>query len=412
MRAVAPDVIDEIVDSGAMWREPQSLMPPDILDQRDSITHDISGFAVINSRRPLIEAALRNHTLSQPNVEFRCPERVTGLSTKAVDGTPSVFGVLTEAGDSVEADIVIDAMGRRSPIDSWLREIGCAPPLFLSEPANELYYTRQYRLTRSDGLPSLQGMIAAADPFPWFAVLMFPGDNDTMQVAMGTLPEDRDMKKLRHHDRFHAVAMMAPTIGAWINPEVAEPITDVFPLGNLNNYIRRLVVDGDPVVKGIHLVGDSAAITNPQYGRGVSLAAGHGKFVADAIIRNPDDHHAQALVVDSEVERQLLPSLRSSVRMDRQRTATWRSGAGLAPQATPDSGIEVEAPDIDPSKLNAAFSRDPEVWYAIRRTMALVDPIDSWMTDGEILERIEAFEVPEPPPSPLPKRAEVLAVLD
>jgi flavin-dependent dehydrogenase len=43
-------------------------------------------------------------------------------------------------------------------------------------------------------------------------------------------------------------------------------------MGGLHNSMRRLAVDGVPVVTGLAAVGDSVCTTNPTFGRGLALA--------------------------------------------------------------------------------------------------------------------------------------------
>ena len=43
-------------------------------------------------------------------------------------------------------------------------------------------------------------------------------------------------------------------------------------MGGVVDRSRRLVVDGEPVVTGVALVGDAWACTNPSLGRGMTLA--------------------------------------------------------------------------------------------------------------------------------------------
>ena len=51
---------------------------------------------------------------------------MTGLLTGSPvrPGTPHITGVRTADGNEIRADVVIDAMGRRSKIAEWLGEVG------------------------------------------------------------------------------------------------------------------------------------------------------------------------------------------------------------------------------------------------------------------------------------------------
>ena len=43
-------------------------------------------------------------------------------------GMPHVAGVVTDVGEVLPADLVVDAMGRRSPSTGWLTALGARPP--------------------------------------------------------------------------------------------------------------------------------------------------------------------------------------------------------------------------------------------------------------------------------------------
>lgn len=81
--------------------------------------------AVLGVRRPVIEWALRLAVLAEPGVEVRSSVRVVGF-TGTRDDVPTVTGVQTTGGD-VRADLVVDAMGRRSPVQGWLATMGGHP---------------------------------------------------------------------------------------------------------------------------------------------------------------------------------------------------------------------------------------------------------------------------------------------
>ena len=46
----------------------------------------------------------------------------------AIAGVPHVTGVVSEAGEELAADLVVDTMGRRSPLPGWLAALGARPP--------------------------------------------------------------------------------------------------------------------------------------------------------------------------------------------------------------------------------------------------------------------------------------------
>jgi flavin-dependent dehydrogenase len=73
------------------------------------------------------------------------------------------------------------------------------------------------------------------------------------------------------------------------------------------NTLRRLVVDGSPVVTGLHAIGDSVCTTNPTFGRGLSLAMWAAADLVDIIDKDPEDWTEQALALDGRIAEHVAP---------------------------------------------------------------------------------------------------------
>ncbi|MDQ3902007.1 MAG: tryptophan 7-halogenase, partial [Actinomycetota bacterium] len=84
----------------------------------------------ITGRRPIVEAVVAAAAEDQPRVTVRRGVRISGLlpGPVALAGVPHVAGVTTSSGEQLAADLVIDAMGRRSPSPAWLATLGARPP--------------------------------------------------------------------------------------------------------------------------------------------------------------------------------------------------------------------------------------------------------------------------------------------
>ncbi|MFF5078643.1 NAD(P)/FAD-dependent oxidoreductase [Actinoplanes sp. NPDC000266] len=95
---------------------PFSLVPP---PRRE----DDARFDTVTARRPVVEAALAR-AAEACGVTLRRGVRVTGVRLES--GT-RVTGVTTDEGPA-RADLVIDCLGRRSPMPQWLAGGGGPPP--------------------------------------------------------------------------------------------------------------------------------------------------------------------------------------------------------------------------------------------------------------------------------------------
>jgi|SRR5262245_8962476 len=126
--AKLPEVRDALLDAGALAFDMLSWMPLTVADRTRRPGDE--RFVTHTGRRPMIEHVLASAAAAHPRIDVRRGVAVSGLKTgaAAVPGTPHVVGARTARGERFEADLVVDAMGRRSPLPGWLTAIG-APPL-------------------------------------------------------------------------------------------------------------------------------------------------------------------------------------------------------------------------------------------------------------------------------------------
>ena len=136
-----PDVRDALLAAGALRFDTLEAAPP-TLPRFERRAGD-EQFATITARRPTIEQVFAR--AAEARMEVRRGVAVAGLETRDRAGVPEVIGVRTESGDTVPADLVVDAMGRRSPLPQWLRERGAAPLYEEAEDSGFVYYTRYFR---------------------------------------------------------------------------------------------------------------------------------------------------------------------------------------------------------------------------------------------------------------------------
>ena len=97
------------------------------------------------------------------------------------DGVPHVVGVVTEDGDEVHADLVVDAGGRRSALPRLLADIGARPPVEELEDCGFVYYGRHFRSADGSVPPAFgPGLM----PYDSVSILTLPADNGTWGVGL------------------------------------------------------------------------------------------------------------------------------------------------------------------------------------------------------------------------------------
>src|SRR5262249_44419835 len=158
---------------GCVWVDlvDDDSLPPKVKD-RTARPGD-AALKYVTGRRPVIEATVAAMVAAAPGVKIhrggRARELVTGPS--AIPGVRHDVGVRTDSGDIIRADLVVDAMGRKSPACKWIADAGGRSPHEQAEDCNFIYYTRYFtgsERPRRIGVP--------LNPMGLFTILTIDGD--------------------------------------------------------------------------------------------------------------------------------------------------------------------------------------------------------------------------------------------
>ncbi len=264
-------------------------------------------------RRPLMEFGFVSAARSSPGVELRNNTAVTELVSgpTVIGGIPHVAGVRTEAGETILADVVVDAAGRRTPVPGLLESIGAQRPLERAEDAGFVYNTRFYR-----GPTAPEYLGDALAPLGSISILTMPGDDDYWSVTLYHSPKDKQMRKVRDPEVFDRVVRSLPLHAHWAD---GMPDGDVISMASTANTTRSYVIDGVPCATGLVPVGDAWGFTNPSVGRGITLGLMHAVGVVPAIAEQLDNPAEMALAWDRVTEEVAVPWHRATVEIDRIR---------------------------------------------------------------------------------------------
>jgi hypothetical protein len=274
--------------------------------------------------------------------------------------------VRTDRGD-LHADLVVDATGRRSPVDDWLTQAGARAAATWRAECGIAYFSRHYRVRPGAGLPAplVTRTVVALDEF---TAGKWGGDNGAVQLVVAPLAADRRFRTVRDPQVFTAVLRTIPAYAAWL--EVMDPISGVFPMAGLHNTLRRLVAGGVPVATGLHAIGDSVCTTNPTLGRGLALALSGAADLADTIGEHPADPAAQALALDRLAGAHIVPFYQDQAEIDAARLAMMRHTIfGAPPPPRPETPGRVTY-----SQLRAAASWDPAAFRALWKINGMICP--------------------------------------
>jgi 2-polyprenyl-6-methoxyphenol hydroxylase-like FAD-dependent oxidoreductase len=389
-----PEVISALVKAGAVSFSTLANMPQTITDRAPRPGDErFTTFAV---RRPLLEYAMA--AAAEGVVDVRRGARITGLLS---DGNRRVTGVTVHDGE-LKADLVIDAMGRRSPLPAWLSAIGAGVPAEESEDLGFVYYTRYFRPAAGQDPPRLDAV--GAWHFDCYSLLTLPGDAGTWSIAIIITSRDSALKALREEANWTRLVSACPVHAPML---AGEPIGTVAPVAGIADRLRRLVDGGAPTATGVLTVGDSWSCTNPSLGRGMTFGLMHAAITAEVVAEHLADPLALALAHDRLTRERLMPWYQATAQTDRQRVAQIAAvieGRPAAPVTDPAA--------VTMRNLMVARALDPDIFRVFLELIFVLALPQEIMARPGLAERVRQLAEGRPPTLPPgPSRAELLRML-
>ncbi len=241
-----------------------------------------SGSILLSCSRLLLESSIRRRLRQNPCIHFVEGAEVVGLQSDEAKRRVTGVRIRNRRGGSAQqeadpvyqADLVVDALGRRSQTPEWLVEMGYPAPKVSEVDSFLGYVTRKYK--RKPNTPMI--LIIATPPNDPYGALVFPEENDTMVALIGGYNKNYPPTDPEEFDAFVHV----------LGPEFQEALKDAEPISHpigyrgtssrwhhyekLERWPERFVV-----------LGDAFCGFNPIYGQGMSVAAMSAVALAERV---------------------------------------------------------------------------------------------------------------------------------
>ncbi|WP_328457051.1 hypothetical protein [Amycolatopsis sp. NBC_00438] len=285
--ALFPGFEDDLVAAGGLHLMPS--LDAAYLDGEGWSARKRSAMTMIYSSRILIERVLRDKVRGLANVVIREGAAVRGLTSR--DGAITGVTFTTSGGEErLDADFVVDALGRGSSVGAWLVAAGWPEAEVRTLDAKVTYTSRWYDLPAPAERPAswwwrhlviMPTPDRGAHPAEHdYLVNFFPIEGDRVIACMGSW----GLEMPRTTDAFAETARRVRTPLFAAAMDRCAPTSEVHLTRSTGNKWRRY--DRLPAPpKGLVSVGDSICAFNPFYAQGISSAAGSALLLREHLSR-------------------------------------------------------------------------------------------------------------------------------
>lgn len=271
LEALAPGFMEVLIRDGAASAE--AAVDTFVVEYQTQMPRRALGGRLVSSSRMHIENVLRQCVSHEyhPALDY-------GVTAKGplVEGG-RVVGVDTGAG-AIRADLVIDAMGARSPMLQWLKRVDLPEVRTEVIPVRQWYVSAQLERPAShrgdntfwlifpSGNTTRGGLVSPHGPEQWVVSLSGVEPDEPPQTAEEMLIHAKQLDD-------SAIAELLETSDLIEGPTLFRKHRARW------NHVEDL----GPHLPGLLFVGDSVASLNPLLGQGMSVAAWQARRIRDRL---------------------------------------------------------------------------------------------------------------------------------
>lgn len=235
-----------------------------------------SALSILSLSRPLLESTIYQRVAELPNVRLLPRTEVLGLETDAGGAAVAGLRVRPVGGDhrlgetsTLPADLVVDASGRESRSEQWLRALGFPAPEEVVVSSRPGYASRVYRRPVDFPEEVKAIVIQQTPPDQPRGAIILPMEHGLWQVSAVGMGGDHPPT-----DDAGFLAFLRSLPSPMISEAVrkAEPVSPIY--GYRSGETRQRSFHTLPrYLEGFVALGDSVYAFNPVYGQGMTVAA-------------------------------------------------------------------------------------------------------------------------------------------
>lgn len=268
LEALLPGIVDALVTHGAQRR---GLSDGALILSSDGwFRRHETDAGLISCSRWLMDQVIRERALTAGKVSVRQDTVVLGLVGDASRVSGAVIRNADARIETIRADVVVDATGRRSRAAQWLLEIG-GPSVDEERVDSGLAYSTRFYRAPADlatTIPAIMIHPLAAPGQPGQGATLCPIEGGRWIVTLtGTCGGEPPIDE--HGFVEFARSLRSPIVAELM--AAAEPIGGVRPYRNTSN--RRRHFERVSLPDGFLVVGDALVAVNPIHSHGMSVAA-------------------------------------------------------------------------------------------------------------------------------------------
>ncbi len=254
-----------------------------------------SGVRSVALSRALLEWCLQGRLRALPRLSVRTGTSVARLHAEGgrVRGVVLRQGDAPEAGEVLEADLVVDASGRGSHAPQWLEALGRGrPPEQLIRPGLS-YATRWYRVPQERLVEQLGDWVIIGtspefphNPYSGAICRVEGGQMIVTLMSTGNHPPPEEEQAFLERARQLPLPVLYEVL------RNAEPLSPIHVFrGALNRWRHYEQVRDWP--EGFAVLGDAACVFNPAYGQGMTVAGSSALLLGECLKRGDTCHAFQ-----------------------------------------------------------------------------------------------------------------------